>query len=74
MFLPTTKIQLKLFKEEIINLSGKCSSIIEFVSTPILCEGFKVERNEKIEFENLITKLNSVSTKLDEIKSILKDF
>lgn len=74
MFLPTTKIQLKLFKEEIINLSGKCSSIIEFVSTPLLCKGFNIKENEKNEFENITNKLNSVSTKLDEIKSILKDF
>lgn len=74
MFLSTTKIQLKLFKEEIINLSGKCASIIEFVSTPVLCKDFNVQKNEKAEFENIISKLNTVSNKLDEIKSILKDF
>lgn len=74
MFLPTTKIQLKLFKEEIINLSGKCSSIMEFVSTPLLCKDFTVPKHERAEYENITSKLKSVSAKLDEIKDILNNF
>lgn len=67
MFLNITRIQLKLFKKELINLSSKCNTIIEFCATPLLCKGFYLSSKEKKELESIINKLKVISNKLDTI-------
>ena len=68
MFLKITKLQLKICEEEVINLLGKFSTIIEFCTTPIFCKGFKLAKKERQELENIISKLTVIIDKLNEIK------
>ncbi len=72
MFLKITKLQLKLYEEELINLIGKCNAIIEFCATPIFCKGFKLAKKDKQELERIINKLQIISKKLIEIKEVLQ--
>lgn len=68
MFLKITKLQLKLYEEELINTLGKCNTIIEFCATPIFCKGFRLTKKDKKELEHIINKLQTISRKLNEIK------
>lgn len=69
MFLKITKLQLKICEEEVINLLGKCNTIIEFCATPILCKGFKLARKDRKELEHIIEKLTIITQKINEIKN-----
>lgn len=68
MFLKTTKIQLKLYEEELINLIGKCDAIIQFCATPILCKNLKIPGKDKKELETIVAKMKLISCKLEDIK------
>lgn len=68
MFLKITKLQLKICEEEIINLIGKFSTVIEFCATPLFCKGFKLAPKDKQELKNIIDKLTIITEKLNDVK------
>lgn len=68
MFYEITKIQLKLYEEELMYLTGKTDSIIEFCSTPLLSKGFSLSDEEKKNLNDIITTLKNISQKLNGIK------
>lgn len=68
MFYEITKIQLKLYEEELMYLAGKTDSIIEFCSTPLICSGFTLKEKEKKNLEEITILLKNISKKLYSIK------